>query len=118
MKLSIYIAAIALCAPLATHAQTQAPLACDSVNGKVFLSVAGSTAQIWRRDDARSTGAAIPVAQEHEGLPSAWHLSIQGTQATLIVQESSCQTSGGQFPMSFVLLTNQQLTHGCCTVAE
>ncbi|MBO9472419.1 hypothetical protein J7413_02615 [Shimia sp. R10_1] len=117
MKLTTAIIASTLLCPLSALAQN-APLACEGINGNIFLGIAGPSAQIWGRDDTRIQGVAVQMDQEHEGFPAAWALSITGTQATLVVQEASCSSSGGDFPLSFVMLTNEQLTHGCCTIAE
>ncbi|CUH53386.1 hypothetical protein [Shimia marina] len=119
MKLTTAITASALLCPSIISAQaTSTSLACEGVNGDIFLGIAGPSAQIWRRDDKRTTGVAVLMDQEHEGFPSAWGLSITGTQATIVVQPATCDSAGGTFPLSFVLLTNEQLTHGCCTIAE
>ena len=117
MKLTTAIVASALLCPLTAMAQN-APMACEGANGDIFLGIAGPSVQIWGRDDSRIQGVAVKLKQDHDGFPSAWALSITGTQATIIVQEAACAASGGEFPLSFVLLTNEQLTHGCCTIAE
>lgn len=117
MKLTTALIANALLCPTIALAQT-APLACEGANGDIFLGIAGPSAQIWGRDDTRIQGVAVRFEQKHDGFPSAWALSVTGTQATVVVQEATCMSSGGEFPLSFVLLTNEQLSHGCCTVAE
>ena len=117
MKLTTALIASTLLCPLPVLAQN-APLACEGVTGDMFLGIAGPSAQIWGRSDTRTKGVAVKLKQDHDGFPAAWALSVEGTQATVIVQEATCAASGGDFPLSFVLLTNEQLTHGCCTIAE
>ncbi len=101
----------------ATPALATLPLACESHTGDAHLSILGPVAQFWK-GDARRTGSATQIIQDHDGFPTAWHISIDNMTGIAVVDEKHCTTAHGRFPLSFALVADNQLMHGCCTVAE
>ncbi|MFY0660849.1 MAG: hypothetical protein JXR15_10175 [Shimia sp.] len=101
----------------ATPALATMPLACESDTGDAFLSILGPVAQFWHTD-SRRTGSATHISQDHDGFPSAWHIAIETATGIAVVDEKQCATKHGRFPLSFVMVTDDHLMRGCCTVAE
>lgn len=111
----VLIALTLLTLPTLSHAAP--PLACDSHSGDAHLSILGPVAQFWHTD-ARQTGSAKALQQSHEGFPSAWRISIETVQSIAVVDENQCDIGNSRYPLSFVLMTDDHILHGCCTVAE
>lgn len=93
------------------------PLACESALANTFVTLAGPAVQIRTTSSVR-TGAATKLSQQHQGLPSAWHLSFDQTEVNITVWEAACDTGTSKFSLAFAMLSNGSLIHGCCGVAE
>lgn len=121
MRLLIF--ATACC--VATGAQALPPLACETYDAALVLTLAGPHAQI-RSGDTTTLFDLARLPQEHIGWPQAWSMTNDLTTYSVLVDETTCLANTAQFPLRFYMLAqppkslNNQpaLIHGCCTIAE